>query len=243
MAATNLFQQIWNADPNKADLDWSNGIPDFPADLAETESYQRVAAFFDNYDPAQTHRETETTLEDGEKGALISYVMGTECMKIVQQHMGFDVGEMQAHLMGLWFGFFNLGQNKDLSLFEHIVIGETRGFQVTGQHFWFTFLHFYHQIPSTTDLQTFAITDFEETNSTSDVLTCRYKWVINDEPFEQGVGGFFLNCSIECFMAIYTLREFLTHSQSLPINLNGRDYQLILYINSGHARTIFPQIV
>jgi hypothetical protein len=43
----------------------------------------------------------------------------------------------QELIFELWFRQFDDGRNLDLSAFEHVAVGEQRGAEVNGHHFWY----------------------------------------------------------------------------------------------------------
>lgn len=243
--AVNLFQAIWEADENnRAQVDWPSAppFPAFPSQLGGT--YQAVKSLFDNYNRKQYIPEDKTPEEIAEEDNLIDLVVASNCMKVVQTKMELSPAEMKVHLKELWFTFFDLSSSRDLSFFEHIVVGEIKDGKVSGQHFWYSWLLFYHDIPLTHDSNSNSISYHSTYRKTDEVLTAKYDWWINAQRFKKGTGGFFLNCSIECLMAICTLRYYLgPGDEHMPITLNNRNYDLVLYVNNGHPRSVFPMII
>jgi hypothetical protein len=196
--AVNLFQDIWDADVNRAQVVWPSAppFPAFPSQLGGT--YQAVKKLFDNYSQPQYKPENKTPEEIAEEDNLINLVVASDCMKVVQTQMGLSPAEMRVYLKDLWFTFFNLSSGIDLSFFEHIIVGETKDSGVSGQHFWYSWLLFYHDIPLTHASNSYSISYHSTYDKTDEVLTAKYDWWINADRFKKYRGGFFLNCSIEC---------------------------------------------
>ena len=106
-------------------------------------TYDLCKALFDNYRLDQTKPEDNQPAEAREILTLLEAVADAPPMAAARAHLerqngaGYSTDAWQELIFELWFRQFDLGSNLDLSGFEHVVVGEQRGSEVNGHHFWY----------------------------------------------------------------------------------------------------------
>jgi poly(U)-specific endoribonuclease len=106
-------------------------------------TYDLCQALFDNYRLDQSKPEDNQSAEAREILALIEAVADSAPMVAARAHLearngaSYSSDAWQELIFELWFRQFDLGSNLDLSGFEHVVVGEQKGGEVNGHHFWY----------------------------------------------------------------------------------------------------------
>jgi poly(U)-specific endoribonuclease len=112
-----------------------------PADKRRT--YDLCQALFDNYRLDQSKPEDNQPAEAREILALLEAVADAPPMAAARAHLeasngsSYSSDEWQERIFELWFRQFDDGRNLDLSGFEHVMVGEQKGGEVNGHHFWY----------------------------------------------------------------------------------------------------------
>jgi Endoribonuclease XendoU len=106
-------------------------------------TYDLCQALFDNYRLDQSKPEDNQSAEAREILALIEAVADSAPMVAARAHLearngaSYSSDAWQELIFELWFRQFDDGRNLDLSAFEHVVVGEQKGGEVNGHHFWY----------------------------------------------------------------------------------------------------------
>ena len=281
-ASEGVYQELWDLDQDGSGVpalrvgargdpergwvlvDETGGGPDhqiFPEVVippAKRRTYELCAALFDNYRLDQRRYEDTTEAEAREMLALLEAVAATPVMAraraVVEANAGhrFEGDGWLAFLFDVWFRPFDLGDNVDLSGFEHVVVGEQKQAAVGGQHFWYTY-HLADGAGPFGDTVSFLGLRYDGRvrdlgRERPDEVTLSYRWDAWDaaggafRPLTQQIGGFFVGCSIEGLVALGTVRFAGGPRTSV---VNGARYDLRLYrSDDGRSmRTFFPALL
>ena len=282
-----IWQEIWDADQSErgvpAILMGGRGDPatgfvriderDGPADhrlFAEVQipdskrlTYDLCRSLLDNYRLDQTKAEDTTPVEAQEILALLDAITDSAPMRLACAHLEEQLGrrctreQWQETLYTIWFRPFDLGRNRDLSGFEHVAVGEQKGGEVSGCHFWYTYYLEDLGVLSGEDDIDWQGSRYERRagrlttlgRQVPEVATLSYRWDAYDQesgarrPLTQAVGGFWVGCSVEGLMALGTVRFF--EQGSVEAVINGARYRIDLFRSpDGRSlRTTFPRFL
>lgn len=231
-------------------------IPDAKAGL-----YKLVEKLFNNYTLDQTKRENVLPEEDHEVQAFIEVVHRSPPMEVAREYVSRQAGmevtpeTWWSILQRAWFERFDLGGNRDLSGFEHVVVGEQKQSRVQGYHFWYKyFLDEHFRVPGEPherDLIEFINWESTPGELSPDVVTLSYRWRAFDyearafRTLTKPIGGFWVGPSIVGLMAIGTVR-FLADAMAPKVAaINGAMYRLKMFRspNDRNLRTFYPEFV
>ena len=229
-------------------------------------TYDLCKALFDNYRLDQTKLEDNRPEEAREILALLEAVADAPPMAAARAHMKDEHGASYSNdawqelIFELWFRQFDDGRNLDLSAFEHVAVGEQRGGEVNGHHFWYKYYlddwaAFSGQDDVDYDGSRYDGPHRSEGRLTRlgrrvpEVATLAYRWRAYDyetrqrRPLYEPIGGFWIGCSIEGLMALGTVRFF--ERGRVETAINGARYQIELYRSpDGRSlRTFFPRFL
>jgi poly(U)-specific endoribonuclease len=223
-------------------------------------SYDLAAILFNNYTLDQTKPENNIIEEEREVQEFIDAIYLSEPMKVakdfVSEQSGEEISNDQwfAIIQRVWFEQFDNGRNKDLSGFEHVVVGEQKQGKVQGYHFWYKYFmdeHFRRDDAedTETDLIKFIRWKNKEDDVTPEVVTLSYEWRAFDyERLEfrkliKPIGGFWVGPSIEGLLALGTVRFLPEAMAPKKAVINGAKYNLPLFRspNDRHLRTFYPE--
>jgi hypothetical protein len=226
-------------------------------------TYDLCRGLFDNYRLDQTKAEDTTPEEAREILALLDAITDSAPMQLACGYLEERQGrpctreQWQEALYAIWFRPFDLGRNRDLSGFEHVVVGEQKGGDVSGQHFWYKYYLDDLGVLSGEDDIDWDGSRYERRDGplsalgrkVPEVATLGYRWDAYDQesnarrPLVQVVGGFWVGCSVEGLMALGTVRFF--ESGSVEAVINGARYQIDLYRSPDNQslRTTFPRFL
>jgi hypothetical protein len=227
-------------------------------------TYDLCRALFDNYRLDQTKPEDITPGEAQEMLALIEAITDSAPMQLACEHFARRTGKTcsrdawQETLYQIWFRPFDLGRNRDLSGFEHVVVGEQKGGEVSGYHFWYKYYLEDLGVLSGEDNIDWQGTRYErwrdgrlseQGRMVPDVVTLSHRWDAYDvesgarRPLIQAIGGFWVGCSIEGLLALGTVRFF--EQGKIEAVIDGARYQIDLYrSDDGQSlRTTFPRFL
>jgi poly(U)-specific endoribonuclease len=229
-------------------------------------TYDLCRTLFENYRLDQTKGETTTPEEAQEILALLDAITDSAPMQLARAHAEASQGrsytrdEWQETLYAIWFRPFDLGRNRDLSGFEHVIVGEQNGGKVSGYHFWYKYhLDDLGALSGDDDI------DWDGTRydgqrrsegrlsaagrSVPEVATFGYRWDAYEfesgtrRPLVEPIGGFWVGCSVEGLMALGTVRFF--ERGQVEATINGARYGIDLYrSDDGQSlRTTFPRFL
>ena len=221
-------------------------------------TYDLCRQLFDNYRLDQTKTEDTTPAEAREMLALLEAVATSLPMQTAREHLErqhggrFSDDEWQEVIFEVWFRAFDDGRNRDLSGFEHVVVGEQQAGRVNGYHFWYKY--YLDDWPVFLDSDDIDFAGLRYGPATvgpelPEVVTLSFRWHAQD--FDAGVkralykpvGGFFVGCSVEGLLALGLVRFFTRGRVETTIN-RGR-YELDLYRSpDGRSlRSCFPRLL
>lgn len=232
-------------------------------------SYDRVELLFNNYTLDQTKPEESFSDEEAEVQAFLEAVHDTPPMRVARAYAASRAGReitkdaWWAILERIWFEQFDMGASKDLSGFEHVIVGEQKQGKVQGYHFWYK----YHvdesfRLPAlngdgdgggdeAVDLIRFLRWRRKPDETTPDVVTLSYQWSAFDYQARQyrkltkPIGGFWVGGSVEGLMALGTVRCLAEASAPRRAVINNVQYDLPMYRspNDRNLRTFYPEFV
>jgi hypothetical protein len=281
--AGDIYQEIWDADQAycgvravRAGDPAGNGgyvIVDERADAATDHkllpkveipdakrvSYDRVARLFNNFTLDQTKRENDFPAETEEVQEFLRAITGTPPMEAAREYAsrqtarGIGADEWRAIVARVWFERSDQGGGKDLTGFEHSIVGEQKQGKVSGYHFWYKYYldeNFRAPDGAGADLIDFKAWKGGKEN-TPDVVTLSYVWRAYDYEAKQyrhltkPTGGFWVGPSVEGLMALGTIRFVREFNAPRQAVINGHRYTLTVFPGgTTHTlRTFFPEYV
>lgn len=224
-------------------------------------TYKLAHKLFNNYTLDQTKSEHNFPEEKAEVQAFLDAVHNCPPMRVARDYVATQLGnaiskdQWWATIQRLWFEQFTDGNNKDLSGFEHVVVGEQKQGKVQGYHSWYKY---YLDERFRRSDQDDAVTDLIEflswkgpAGDRPEVVTLSYKWRAFDYEHEEfrlltkPIGGFWIGPSIEGLLALGTVRALPEAMAPKKAVINGLKYNLPLYRSSDdrHVRTFYPEYV
>ncbi|MBM7662304.1 poly(U)-specific endoribonuclease [Bacillus mesophilus] len=277
----NIYQAIWDADMNgngirpmfnKECTELSHGYVVVNSKISQFEhhifnevylpehksdSYQLVQALFDNFTLNQTSKEKILEKESLEVEEFLRYVIQTPPIEIAKQyikrqiHKNFTEEEWYTHLYDLWFRPFNFESGKDLTGFEHVFIGEQKGKNLAGHHFWYK--HWLEENGELNPLHKDQIDINHSKNNkkvacTPDFISVGYCINAYDYEKQRYINllkkkcAFFVGVSAEGLMAMGTVRAMLQDLIPEEFSINNSCYKLGLYMSPDgkSIRTLYP---
>jgi len=123
--------------------------PPLTRNSSHNTTFALVERLFDNYSPDQKQKEFNTPEEAREVDDFLEEILKTQCMKILVGFYFKGISDRQIiknKLKDIWFKQYNMGPNKDLSGFEHCVVGEMNEDKVSGYHFWYKVCTFFTRV-------------------------------------------------------------------------------------------------
>jgi hypothetical protein len=227
-------------------------------------TYDLCKALFDNYRLDQSKSEDNRPEEAREILALLEPVADAPPMAAARAHLerangaSYSDDAWQELIFELWFRQFDDGRNLDLSGFEHVAVGEQRGGEVNGHHFWYKYYLDDWAAFSGQDDISYDGSRYDGPHrrdgpltrrgrGVPEVATLAYRWHAYDyetrrrRPLYEPIGGFWIGCSIEGLMALGTVRFF--ERGRIETAINGARYEIELYRSpDGRSlRTFFPR--
>jgi poly(U)-specific endoribonuclease len=229
-------------------------------------TYDLCRALFDNYRLDQTEDEQTTPEEAQEILALLDAIADSAPMRLARAHAEtrlsrpYTHDEWQEALYRIWFRPFDLGRNRDLSGFEHVVVGEQNRGEVSGYHFWYKYYLDDLGALSGADAIDWDGTRYDgqrardgrlsaQGRAAPEVATLAHRWHAYEfetgarRSLRQAIGGFWVGCSVEGLMALGTARFF--ERGRVEALINGARYQIDLWrSDDGRSlRTTFPRFL
>jgi len=224
------------------------------------QSYELCTALFDNYSLGQKDVEILTPEETKEMHDFLEFIVDTPPMRIARDYLSTQTGEPYSAsrwyqiLIDIWFTQFTQSSGRDLSAFEHVVVGEQSASKVSGYHFWYKYYldDSYHLLNSD-DILYLGLkgSNQAENQQVPEVSTISFKWDAFDykhkkyRPLYKKIGGFFNGCSIEGLMALGTVRFLGAGRAPKEGTINGALYNFKMFRsqNRKHLRTFYPEFV
>jgi poly(U)-specific endoribonuclease len=229
-------------------------IPD-----AKRESYRRVRVLFDNYRLNQWDYELNTRAELAEVRDFMVASYASPPMVIAKEYLQsqldhtFSDQDWWNLIRQIWFEQFQMTSGKDLSGFEHVMVGEQELNRVQGYHFWYKYYRDQHfkRFPTDPEHDLINIVGLESGvgDGSPDIVRLKFRWkafchdtgkyVILSKLF----GEFWVGPSAEGIMAMGIVR-FLEEAQApTQTVINGVLYDLVLYksMDGNHLRTFYPK--
>jgi len=226
---------------------------------AKAATYKLAKAIFNNYTLDQTKSENDLPEEASEVQEFLDAIHDCPPMQVARTYVSTQTGksiskdQWWAIIERLWFERFNQGSNKDLSGFEHVVVGEQKQGKVQGYHAWYKYYldeRFRRDDDDDKETDTIRFVSWKGPRENSpDVVTLSFEWRAFDYEAEQfrkltkPIGGFWIGPSIEGLLALGTIRclpEALAPKKTV---VNGVKYNLPMFLspNDRHVRTFYPE--
>lgn len=221
-------------------------------------TYRLAEKLFNNYTLDQTKPENNTVDEDREIQEFLEAIVNSKPMTVARKYIAHHSGQNITEdvwwdtVQRIWFEQFDSGRNKDLSGFEHVVVGEQKGGKVQGYHFWYKYYLDEHFLFNNDE---FDLIDFKglkgQRETSPEIVTLSYTWRAFDferrafRPLTKPIGGFWVGPSIEGLMAMGTIRFFPDAFIPKKALINKVEYNLQLFRNSNNRcmRTFYPEFV
>ncbi len=236
---------------------------------SKMESYKLVETLFNNYVLDQTKSEVDTIeehkVEQQEIQSFIEYVYKTPPMQTAREYYSQRAkkqvtdDEWWSIIERVWFAQFDSNKNKDLSGFEHVIVGEQKQGKVQGYHFWYKYYLDEQFVPGALPSSNPPATPPQDTihflgwkgklNSSPDCVTLSFVWEAFDykakkyRKLTKPIGGFWVGLSVEGLMAIGTVRFLEQAFAPKQTTINDVTYNLVLFRspNDKHLRTFYPE--
>lgn len=223
-------------------------------------TYNLCKKLFNNYNLDKTKPEDVTSEETAEMHEFLEAIVDTKPMLVAREWMEQQTGEEYSSerwyniLKEVWFTHYNRSSGRDLTGFEHVVVGEQKQAIVSGYHFWYKYYldDTFNLLNSDDILYLGTRGDNQDGNLlVPEVSTLSYKWMAFDyqaearRPLYKKIGGFFNGCSVEGLMAIGTIRFLPQGRAPKEAVINNAKYNLRLYRsdNNKHLTTYYPVFV
>ncbi len=158
-----------------------------------------------------------------------------------------------AMIQRVWFEQFDSGKNRDLSGFEHVVVGEQKQGSLGGYHSWYKYFLDEHFKKNDEDQERDSIDFLSWKNGTDDTSaeTATLSFVLNAFDYEalkfrkltKPIGGFWIGPSIPGLIALGMVRFEAEAFAPKTAIINDIAYNLHLYRspNGKHMRTFYPE--
>jgi hypothetical protein len=225
-------------------------------------TYEMAKALLNNYTLDQTKEEIDFPEEAEEVQAFLNAVYKCPPMQVARAYVAERTGEAVSEdqwwaiLERVWFEQFTQGNNKDLSGFEHVVVGEQKGGKLGGYHCWYKYyLDERFRRDDTVDVETDLIKFIEWKTPPGEVspeaVTMSFKLRAFDyvhqqfRPLTKPIGGFWVGPSVEGLLALGTVRFLAEAMAPKQTEIHGVKYNLPLFRspNDRHLRTFYPEFI
>lgn len=238
-------------------------IPEIHIPEEKIKSYRLFEAMLNNYTLDQTKAEVNFPEEQEEVQRFLDFACDTKPMRVAKDYYAAQIGETitinewWAIVQRIWFEQFDQGNNKNLSGFEHILVGEQKQGKLQGYHFWYKYYldeNFRDPvnedgIVDLIDFHGYKGSGADGSDDTPDVATITYKVKMFDyeakkyRPLTKPIGGFWIGPSAEGLIAIGTLRCLADALAPKKTVINGYRYNLPMFrsANDRNLRTFYPE--
>jgi len=226
---------------------------------AKEATYKLAKTLFNNYTLDQTKEENDLPEETAEVQEFLEAVHDCPPMQVARAYVAAQRGEAiskdqwWAIVERMWFERFNMGNNKDLSGFEHVVVGEQKQGKLGGYHAWYKYYldeRFRRDDADDTVTDTIKFISWKGPPENSpEVVTLSFEWRAFDYEAQQfrkltkPIGGFWIGPSIAGLLALGTVRCMLQALAPKKAIINGVKYNLPIHLspNERHVRTFYPE--
>lgn len=231
-------------------------IPD-----SKMKTYRLAEKLFNNYTLDQTKPETNTASESEEIQELLEIIVPSKPMKIARDYVSERIGEEISEnrwwrmLEQIWFEQFDIGDNRNLSGFEHVMVGEQKEGKLQGYHFWYKYYYDEHLLFNDDDWDLIDVLKLAgKPENTPDSVTLSY--IVRMLDYEKStptnpvfrkltkpVGGFWVGTSVEGLMALGAVRFVVEAMAPKRATINGHIYRLEMFRSPDDRkmRTFFPK--
>ena len=221
------------------------------------ETYDLCKKLFNNFTLDKTKPELDTPEEAEEVHDFLEAIVDTKPMLVAREWLEIQTGETYSTdrwyniLKQIWFARYNQSSGRDLTGFEHVVIGEQKKSTLSGYHFWYKYyLDDSFELLASDDIAYHGTAGSNQQGNllVPEVSTISYRWQAFDyeagqrRPLFKKIGGFFNGCSVEGLLAIGTIRFIPQGRAPKEALINGSKYNLRLYRsnNNQHLITYYP---
>ena len=287
-----IYQQIWNADQSGSgipailpdgDRDEAVGyvvveeqgenadhviFPEVKIPDSKIKTYRLCETLLNNYALSQTQPEDIVPEEIEEVQTFLETILNSPPMLVAREYVRGQIGQTIANerwyqiLHDIWFRRFTTSSGRDLTGFEHVIVGEQKGSKIGGYHFWYKYyLDDIIGFLGSDDID-YVGTRYDGRNKSSgrrttqgvlvpEVVTLAYKWDAYDyeartrRPLFKPIGGFWVGCSIEGLMALGTVRCYIEARAPKETIINNAKYALRVYRSPDDRsmRTFYPEFL
>jgi poly(U)-specific endoribonuclease len=253
-----------NSNLNEQDRDL-RVITEVSIPASKMQTYDLCRQLFENYAVDQQESEVETPQEREEIHNLLQAIVDTAPMQVAREYVQNQTGttvskeRWYATLLEVWFRRFSQEGYRDLSAFEHIIVGEQKGSTAGGYHFWYKYylddglarqIDGTRAFPGLNDDRIVYLKSqlSKDQDKFPESVTISYRWDAPDydakaiRPLTKKIGGFFVGCSIEGLLAIGTVRAHLGARAPKETVINGARYDLKVFRSKDekNLRTFYP---
>lgn len=233
-------------------------LPEVSIPKSKRTTYDLAEKLFNNYVLDQTKPETSGADEEEEVQEFIETIIKTDAMlrarEYVSERVGRAISENQwwRQLETIWFEPFDSGKNRDLSGFEHVIVGEQKQGKVQGYHFWYKYYldeNFLFDDEEMDLIDALALQGTPE--NTPESVTLSFVWRAFDyqkktaRKLTKPIGGFWVGPSIEGLMALGTVRFIAEAMAPKEAEINGHLYRLEMFRSPDDRsmRTFYPRYI
>ena len=229
-------------------------------------TYNACKKLFNNYTLAEPVPEFDTPEERQEVHNFVSAILETEVMDIARAYIAKETGSVVSKerwyntIVEMWFRRFSSGGDPELCGFEHVIVGEQERSKVQGYHYWWKYYlddGFAHLVDDELSVPNHLSNDRITYHGSKqkdgqlqfpESVTISYRWQAPDyennavRPLFKKIGGFFVGCSVECLMALGTIRAHKGINAPTIAVIEGARYDMKLFHSpSGqNIRTFYP---
>jgi poly(U)-specific endoribonuclease len=277
----NIYQAIWDAEMKENGIppmftaenkDISQGyvlvdrqnehqlLKDLHIPDRKRHSYQLVEKLFDNFTLNKKSEEKYATEKEKEVQQFLRMAIQSSPMKIAKNFVEevmdqkFTDSQWYNYLHDLWFRQFDDKHGKDLSGFEHVFIGEQKGKELEGHHFWYKYW-----LEENGDLNEQHINQIDAIDTANDkeespasvVITVSYHLKAIDYEKQRFIklkkrkSTFFVGTSAEGLLALGTVRALPEKCVPLNCVINDTHYKLECFMSPDgkSIRSFYPSYI
>ncbi|KAG2386120.1 hypothetical protein C9374_002566 [Naegleria lovaniensis] len=228
----------------------------------------------------QRLRETNTEQELSEINEFLDGILETRCIQLLgvylkqigkigrireedvmnddndeRNRVNRQLPSLKMFLWNMWFQQYPLGdRNKDLSGFEHCVVGEKNGQKVSGYHYWFKY-YYDDSVYNESEFDSISASVRKDEQLTPDFVQVQFNKAVPNDPYHFSQGrkkSFWVGLSPECYIAILTLAQVINSSPSHrhildEIPVHGSWYRIVVQsavdneTGEVYLRSVYPE--
>ena len=233
-------------------------IEEISIPAAKLPTYTSAKKLFNNYTLDQTKRENDFPEEAAEVQDFLEKVYRSPPMDVAREYVASRSGNAVSPdqwwgiVERVWFERYDMGRNKDLSGFEHVVVGEQERGKVKGYHWWYKYYldERFRRDDGSQEIDSITFLSWEglPADTSPEIATLSFKWRAFDyeaeafRPLTKPIGGFWIGPSIAGLLAMGTVAFLPEAAAPRRTVINGVKYDLAVHgsSNGRHLRTFYP---